>query len=176
MKELNELMKPSTHGVVYCDLDGVLVNMLGEVSKLYNIPDLNDNNFDTYLAKFKDDLDSNNPHFFLDLPWKADGKKLWSFISKYNAHILSSAPRRWQPNAMEDKKKWVKNNLGLVGSKVVVVRGSDQKKQYAVSGEKKNILIDDYEKNIVEWRNAGGIGIHHTNTETTISQLKKLGY
>ena len=38
-----------------------------------------------------------------------------------------------------------------------------------------HILIDDLEKTIIEWREKGGIGIHHTSTSDTISQLKKLG-
>ena len=39
-----------------------------------------------------------------------------------------------------------------------------------------NLLIDDYEKNIKEWENAGGQAILHTNTNKTISELKKLGF
>ena len=31
--------------------------------------------------------------------------------------------------------------------------------------EKPNILIDDYIKNIREWENKGGIGIHHTDVK-----------
>jgi hypothetical protein len=37
------------------------------------------------------------------------------------------------------------------------------------------ILIDDMEQTINEWNAAGGIGIHHTSADNTISQLKKLG-
>jgi hypothetical protein len=38
------------------------------------------------------------------------------------------------------------------------------------------LLIDDYIKNINQFKARGGIGIHHTSTASTISQLKKLGY
>ena len=41
---------------------------------------------------------------------------------------------------------------------------------------KKNILIDDYIKNVREFTQAGGIGIHHTSTSQTLSELKKLGF
>jgi hypothetical protein len=37
-------------------------------------------------------------------------------------------------------------------------------------------LIDDYLKNIKEWEAAGGIGIHHTSPNNTISQLKRNGF
>jgi len=41
---------------------------------------------------------------------------------------------------------------------------------------KPSILIDDYEKNVREFINAGGEGIHHTNTSKTIAELKRLGF
>jgi hypothetical protein len=42
------------------------------------------------------------------------------------------------------------------------------------SGEN-NILIDDREDNIQQWKDKGGIGILHTSTANTIKQLKDLG-
>jgi hypothetical protein len=37
------------------------------------------------------------------------------------------------------------------------------------------ILIDDRKDNIQQWIDAGGIGIRHISTESTIKQLQKLG-
>ena len=51
-----------------------------------------------------------------------------------------------------------------------------QKQQYATTDGKPNILIDDYMKNINEWENKGGIGIHHTDPRKTINELKRLGF
>ena len=31
-------------------------------------------------------------------------------------------------------------------------------------------------KNVKEWESAGGIGIHHTNINKTLGELKKLGF
>ena len=39
-----------------------------------------------------------------------------------------------------------------------------------------NVLIDDHQKNIMEWEAKGGIGIHHTNVGKSIAKLKKLGF
>ena len=36
--------------------------------------------------------------------------------------------------------------------------------------------LDDYEKNIKEWEQAGGIGVIYTNAPNTIRELKKLGF
>ena len=38
-----------------------------------------------------------------------------------------------------------------------------------------SILIDDMQKNIDQWKAAGGIGILHTNAKDTIKKLKDLG-
>ena len=51
-----------------------------------------------------------------------------------------------------------------------------QKKDYATSDEKPNVLIDDYIKNIREWESAGGIGILHKDVGKTINELKRLGF
>ena len=52
----------------------------------------------------------------------------------------------------------------------------DQKRKFAQTNDKPNILIDDYIKNIREWESAGGIGITHINVRKTISELKKQGF
>ena len=54
----------------------------------------------------------------------------------------------------------------------LILAYSYNKKDYA---DKNSILIDDYSKNIEQWRAAGGIGILHTSAEDTIKQLQKLG-
>ena len=72
--------------------------------------------------------------------------------------------------------KWVKKNTGFKRANVHLVK-REQKQAYAKTKEEKpNILIDDYIKNIREWENKGGIGIHHTDVSKTISELKRLGF
>ena len=43
-------------------------------------------------------------------------------------------------------------------------------------GRRPAILIDDYPKNVTQFRAAGGIGILHTDTTSTINRLKRLGF
>ena len=49
------------------------------------------------------------------------------------------------------------------------MKGSDTIKKPA-------ILIDDYPKNVDQFKAAGGIGILHISASNTISQLKRLGF
>ena len=49
---------------------------------------------------------------------------------------------------------------------------AESKKNYA---RKDAILIDDRISNINDWNNAGGIGILHTSTSSTLTKLSKYG-
>jgi hypothetical protein len=63
----------------------------------------------------------------------------------------------------------------MSGSKVNLVKRKE-KQNFAKVGGLPTILIDDYAKNISQFKARGGIGILHTSTSNTISQLKKLGF
>jgi len=97
--------------------------------------------------------------------------KLYNYIRPYNPNILSAVARR-DPNCRPGKLAWLRKNLRMTDtSRINLVRRRD-KKQYA----KGNLLIDDLQKNIAEWKAAGGTGILHKSVGQTIAQLKKLGY
>jgi len=99
---------------------------------------------------------------------------LHDFIIRYNPHVLSAYPDL-DPNSRNGKMKWLKKNTGFKRGNIHLVLRS-QKKNYATTDEKPNVLIDDYDKNIREWEAKGGIGILHTDVGKTISELKRLGF
>ena len=43
-------------------------------------------------------------------------------------------------------------------------------------GRRPAILIDDFPRNVDQFKAAGGMGIVHTNTSNTLRELKKLGF
>jgi hypothetical protein len=96
-----------------------------------------------------------------------DGKRLWKYISKYTPELLS-APSR-QLDSRVAKHDWVNKELPGVH---LILRSAKNKKEFATP---KSILIDDRIANIIDWREAGGIAIHHINAKQTIDQLKSLG-
>ena len=99
-----------------------------------------------------------------------------SYISKFDPHILSAyVEESYDPNCIPGKTQWLRKNTGMSSrSKINLVRRKE-KKLFAKKGNP-SILIDDYEKNVREFINAGGKAIHHTNTSKTISELKRLGF
>ncbi len=67
--------------------------------------------------------------------------------------------------ALDEKKKWLEKYLPeLSTEKQIFVKYGDSKTSYIPGGISKNdYLIDDYTKNLIPWKEAGGIGIKFLN-------------
>lgn len=149
---------------IFVDLDGVLadfataMNNLGEFST-----------DDEMWAAIR-----NSDGFFENLNFQSGAKELWEFVSRYNPSILSSAPRR-VPSAKSEKIDWVKSNLYNY-NEIIIVDSKKDKAKWAQKDGVSNILIDDTKEVIDYWVEAGGIGIHHKNVNTTIENIKQFGY
>ena len=77
--------------------------------------------------------------------------------------------RSRQDDSRVGKNDWLKREIPGAH---LILRSMEHKKDFA---EPNAILIDDNKDNINSWKEAGGIAIHHTSTEETIKQLKKIG-
>ena len=171
MKQLIELVETSKDDLpeIYCDLDEVLVDFRRGADAAVG---------GDFIKMNKDERwnrVNQTKGFWANLGWKPGGKRLHDFILRYNPHVLSAYSGR-DPTSKTGKMKWLKKNTGFKRVNVHLVKRA-QKQAYAKTKEEKpNILIDDYIKNIREWENKGGIGIHHTDVSKTISELKRLGF
>ena len=153
---------------IYCDMDEVLVDFIAGANKVVGEP---------FVTADKDERGqkiNQEKGFGANLNWKSGGKRLYQFIIKYDPYILSAASGR-DPTSRLGKMKWLKKNTDFKRGRILIVKRS-QKKNYAKTGDKPNILIGDYIKNINEWERSGGICVHHTNVSKTISELKRLGF
>jgi hypothetical protein len=99
-----------------------------------------------------------------ELNWNDDGKTLWDYIKKYDVIILSN------DSNVNNKINFINENLPE--RKTYIFKNKDEKQFYA---RYNTILIDNREKTIENWVEAGGVGIVHHNTKQTIDQLKQLG-
>ena len=171
MKELVELVEASKDDLpeIYCDLDEVLVDFLRGADAAVG------GDFAKMDSKERWNKLNQIKGFWANLGWKPNAKRLHDFIIKYDSHILSAFTGR-DPTSKVGKMKWVKKNTGFKRANIHLVLRS-QKQAYAKTREEKpNVLIDDYVRNIREWENKGGIGIHHTDVGKTINDLKRLGF
>ena len=170
MKELIDLIEVSNEDLpeIYCDLDEVLVDFMRGANAAVG-GDFVKMDRDERWNKV-----NQTKGFWANLGWKPNAKRLHDFIIRYNPHVLSAYPDR-DPNARNGKMKWLKKNTGFKRAKIHLVLRA-QKKDYATTDDKPNVLIDDYIKNIREWEAKGGIGVLHTDVGKTISELKRLGF
>jgi len=148
---------------IYCDLDGVITDF---VKGYYDLTgkDISGSFYDD--PKFWHPINKAGYKFWINLNWTEDGKKLWKYIKKYNPEILS-APSR-ENDSRIGKHDWVQRELPGTH---LILRSAEHKSEFA---KPNSILIDDLLKNIENWRDAGGIAIHHISADNTIKELQKL--
>jgi len=157
--KINEL---ETDYKIYMDLDGVLCDFEKKVHEIFGkepkeIP-----------LKIMWRRLAQEKNFYGGLDWMPGGKKIWNYVRKYDPEVLTGVPMgNWAP---EQKRSWCVHHLG----KDVIVHTvfARDKKNFAAPN---HILIDDTERNIRQWQEAGGIAIHYKNAEQAIAELQKLG-
>ena len=173
---------------IYCDMDGVLVDLIGGV--LDRIQKGSSNKGLRKQVKdileigwgwtkehptlqkgldYINDIVSDDVEFWATLPPMPDKDELWNYISQYNPIILSHP---WDDPSEEGKRIWVANNLSPLP---IDEKYTGNKYLYAVNEDgTPNLLIDDFEKYIGPWREAGGVAILHTSAEETIYTLEAI--
>ena len=153
---------------IYCDMDGVLVDLLGSIKRHLGTTKLNQGILDDF---FNSEA-GQGTEFWADAGWESGGKQLWKYIKQYDPHILSACPSvcNKDKKVIKGKTVWCQKNLKIDTSKVHIV----QRREKQNFASKDVILIDDHKKNIREWDAAGGTGVVHKNVNSTIKQLKGL--
>lgn len=176
MKIIEVLLETQSYQI-FVDLDGVLVNFAEAAFSLTGInPDANKMDYDKELVnrfwtQVKQHMKDGNP-FFSEMKPMGDAFVLWNYLKKYNPTILSSTGHSI-PGIEQQKKQWIQQHLGNdVASSALFVKSASLKAQHASPNR---ILIDDRTKAVQPWIDAGGIGILHSSSANTITQLKKLG-
>ena len=170
MKNLMELTEASSDDLpdIYCDLDMVLVDFMKGADEVSG---------GSFVSTDKDERwnkINQTKGFWANLDWMPGGRRLYQFIARYDPHVLSAYSGR-DPSSKNGKMKWLNKHTKFNRSKINLVRRAEKKK-FATTKGKPNILIDDYLKNIKEWEAKGGIGIHHTNISKTLGELKRQGF
>ena len=174
MKKLYDVINEVTEKVdnlptIYCDMDMVLCDFIGGSEEVLGVP------FPKADKRLRWSKITAKKDFWDTLEWMPGARKLWSFVDKYESHILSAYSTK-DANSRKGKMNWLKRNARLTKkSRIHLVLREDKKKFAMINGEP-NLLIDDYIKNVNEWKAAGGMAIHHISPTSTIAELKRLGF
>lgn len=168
---------------IYLDMDETIVDwMSGANQALKNagLPEWNHPSWKNQppeeADKIKWDVLNSTPHFWENLDFMPDGKMIWDFVKKYKPKILSACGANAKHFCKEGKMRWLQRHLGLSNLSAVHLVPRSHKKKFAKVNNKKCILIDDYDKNCIEFMTAGGIAIQATSGNSVINQLKKIGF
>ena len=155
---------------IFLDMDGVLADFEKGVSELLGV-DISNNEQGHYVYDDnKEELTAK--HLFRNLEPMPDMWKLLGFVNNLGIHteVLSAAGSINREIVVNDKVDWVKEHVHPYWITTCTFNGS----QKAAFAHPKAILIDDRDKNINDWIDAGGIGILHTSAEDTINKLNEL--
>ena len=175
MRDYKELYREANGDMprVYVDMDGVLCDFILQAKRVTGQ--------DWTGLRSGQNWDSirKTKNFWANMPWTRDGKQLCSFLKKHNPHILSAYSIE-DPNCVPGKMRWLRKEVGYTQNFMINIVRRLEKKDFAMKGsnigKRPAILIDDYPKNVQQFKAAGGIGILHTTTSNTISQLKRFGF
>lgn len=157
---------------IFCDMDGVLCDFESQFDHYYGMlpREYSNEKGPEILKKAVDDI---GIKYWSQMPWFPGAKKLWAYIADYSPMILSS-PSKFK-YAEQGKLLWIKNNLNPQPKDIIFEQTGNKHIVLNKYEPKKSILIDDFYKNTIPWKDAGGIGIRHTDADKTISILQKFG-
>jgi len=83
--------------------------------------------------------------------------------------LSSTSSEKRDAPIREQKLEWL--NKHGIDFPVILVPGKRHKKNYS---NVNSLLIDDTEQNINQWREVGGVAIHHKDVISTLKILKDL--
>lgn len=158
---------------IFCDLDQVLVNFLSGCKRLFG-KEFNDPILGADYEKWK--VIARTPNFWKNLNWMPNAQLLWNQIKNLDTYILSACPRyEDSPSCPLEKREWCVDQLKIPVDRIIITERC-KKKLYAFDFDKKlpNLLIDDHERTCAEWKELGGIVIHHQTVTETIKEFKNV--
>jgi len=151
--------------MIFCDMDGVLVDFDGAFLKKHGVLPYKIPREELW------EIVITTPNYWVNLPKMPDADILINYLQKTDFKILTGLPVYGFDKAEKEKKQWLKDHYNITDGVICCL--SKDKQNF---GKPHDILIDDRPNNIEKWVAMGGIGILHTNAIDTINQLNELGY
>lgn len=164
---------------LYLDMDGVQADFFSAWAQLHGKDRYKEIGNKAQREQSIDDLNGRGPEFirkfFSTLPTLPGGMKLLAWLNHHKIPytVLSSPLRGNHEASIEGKRHWLNiHNPGHESGAVF----ADNKERWAKNGNRPNVLIDDYKKNVAAWNNAGGMAMLYrdNNVDAVINELEKI--
>lgn len=110
-------------------------------------------------------------NFFLNLPMCEGALDFFNMVKHLNPTILTACPKSNYTTAAVQKRKWVYEHLSQDITVIPMMGGKNKCLFMHAPGD---VLIDDFEKNCIPWREHGGIAIQHKTFKDTIDQVSSI--
>lgn len=154
---------------VFIDMDGIIVDYIAGIRKLFNVPDVYENPDNLGIFSLASILEKQygiskvefykqrGQDFYAKLGWTPEGPKILELLEekfgKKNCHILS-APG-FNPCDYAGKAQWIIDNIPdyMYGKRFIL--NSDK----SIEANSERLLVDDKDTNISGFIKAGGKGI-----------------
>lgn len=161
------MKKPKYMRKLYLDMDGVLCDFDKRFRELFGHPPEEVKGTFTKSSHWKEFVEGEH---FATLDWFPGAKDLLEYIHGFDIQVeilSSSGGEEFYTEIADQKTRWLRsNNLHYP---VNIVPGKRYKRDFA---HPQHVLVDDTDRNIVEFIEAGGFAILHLKPEDTISVLE----
>lgn len=161
---------------LFLDMDGVLVDLAHGFKNITGYPLSWGLEEKIGKQKYWNPIHEARPNFWSTLPKMVGADSmvdgLLEKIDLGNVHILSAVFNDHE-ECEDEKRIWVQQNTPIQKENINIVQRRE-KRQFATSDGVPNVLVDDMEKNCVEWVEAGGIAILHTCPESTVETFAEI--
>ena len=154
---------------IYVDMDGVLCDFTEKYYELFHLLPREAEKHKRFDELFRQFIATEQFAKLNPMPGTIDALR---YLNSCNVpvEILSSTARsEFYDQISRQKEDWL-TRYGINFPRNFVP-GKRFKKQFATP---RSIIIDDTESVITDWRDSGGIAIHHTDWNTTISKLNEI--
>jgi hypothetical protein len=157
---------------IFLDMDGVIVDLQCPLQELHHR--------DVSLAFHRHELELTDEQiwtgtdaiWWAHLPWMEDGRAILALcedaVGVENV-ILCSTPAAW-PGSAEGKIRWIEEQMPNYKRRFILTP------KKACCANARTLLIDDYERNNVEFHNAGGAALLCPRPWNNNSNLNTLDY
>lgn len=150
---------------LYIDLDGVMADFDKYFLQEFGIE--SNKLDDSTLWKWI----NSHGNFFLNLPLCEGAIDFFKRIEHLKPTILTACPKSNYVTAAIQKRQWVYKHLSKDITVIPMLGGKNKCLFMHSPGD---ILIDDFEKNCIPWREHGGIAIQHKNFVDTNKQIANI--